>query len=380
MYSFYSLFKTQSHRFSLRRAAIHCLPLFLIITVFLACTNSEDFANPLDSDNLRTAGSPEGLTLYPGDQQVRVTWTDIGQEGIKAYRIYRRSIANSDEPFQLVGTVDAPASEFVDTQNIENDRKDSLGRVLAYEYRISYIDINDVETPDPSNPPSISEEPIQVWQTVAGTPSIPPALPVVTLGTPADLTVKLFWENYDFPHDFSLFRIYIARDEGTGKELAFRRVAEIKRDQLYYFDVNFQEDGESKVYRVAAVDEFGVEAITTISAISPHLPPAPPKNVTVIYAARSFFNNKYDAIISWTANTERDLAGYQIYTKDAEGNLLPRQSAGPRDNGLTIPGEDPILIGQQLVTRSYFITAFDDTPGPDGKRDESEMVEAQALN
>lgn len=377
MYSFYSLFKTQSHRFSLRTASTLCLPLFLLITVFLACTNSEDFANPLDSDNLRTAGSPEGLTLYPGDQQVRVAWTDIGQEGIKAYKIYRRSIANSDEPFELVGTVDAPASEFVDTQNIENDRKDSLGRVLAYEYRISYIDINDVETPDPSNPPSISEEPIQIWQTVAGTPSIPPALPVVTLGTPADLTVKLFWENYDFPNDFSLFRIYIARDERTGKELAFRRVAEIKRDQLYYFDVNFQEDGESKVYRVAAVDEFGVEAITTISATSPHLPPAPPKNVTVIYAARSFFNNKYDAIISWTANTERDLAGYQIYTKDADGNLLPRQSAGPRDNGLTIPGEDPILIGQDLVPRSYFITAFDDTPGPDGKRDESEIVEAQ---
>jgi len=380
MYLFRSLFKTQSRRFSLRTASVLCIPLFLIILLFVGCTNSEDFANPLDSENLRTAGAPEGLTLYPGDQQVRVTWTDIGQEGIKAYRIYRRSIANSDEPFELVGMIDAPASEFVDTQNIENDRKDSLGRVLAYEYRISYIDINGVETPDPSNPPSTTEEPFRVWQTVAGTPSIPPALPVVTLGTPSDLTVKLFWENYDFSYDFSLFRVYIARDEGTGKELAFRRVAEIKRDQLYYFDVNFRGDGETKVYRVAAVDEFGVEAITTISATSPHLPPAPPKNVTVFYAARSFFNNKYDAIISWSANTERDLAGYQIYTKDAGGNLLPRQPAGRRENGLTIPGEDPIVVNQQAFFRTYFITAFDDTPGPDGKRDESEMVEAQPLN
>ena len=110
------------------------------------------------------------------------------------------------------------------------------------------------------------------------------------------------------------------------------------------------------------------------------MPPAPPKNVTVIYARRSLFNLKYDAIISWSANTERDLAGYQIYTKDAEGNLLPRQSANRRDNGLTIPGEDPIVIDQQPMFRTYFITAFDDTHGPDGKRDESEMVEARPLN
>lgn len=377
MYSFHNLFKTQLHRFLFRAALARFLPLFMVITVFVACTNSEDFANPLDSDNLRTAGSPKGLTLYPGDQQVRVTWIDAGQEGIKAYRIYRRSIANSEEPFELVGTVNAPANEFVDTQNIVNDRKDSLGRVLAYEYRISYIDINDVETPDPTNPPSVTEDPIRVWQTVAVTPSIPPPVPVVTLGDPTDLTVKLFWEDYDFPYDFSLFRVYVAEDEGTAKQPDFRRIAEISRDQLYYFDINFQADGESKVYRVAAVDEFGVEAIATISAAAPNLPPAPPKNVTVTYVRRSIFNLKYDAIISWDANTERDLAGYQIYTKDAEDNLLPRQKAGRKDTGLTIHGEDPIVIDQEAFFRSYFITAFDDTPGPDGKRDESEMVEAQ---
>ena len=209
MYSFYSPLKTQLLRFSLRTTSTCYLPFFLIITVFFACTNGEDFANPLDSDNLRTAGSPEGITLYPGDQQVRVTWIDIGQEGIKAYRIYRRSTANSDEPFELVGTVNAPANEFVDTQNIKNDRRDAQGRPIAYEYRISYVDINDVETPDPANPPSITEEPIRVWRTVSGIPSIPPPVPVVTLGDPSDLTVKLFWEDYDFPQDFSLFRVYI---------------------------------------------------------------------------------------------------------------------------------------------------------------------------
>lgn len=382
MYLFHSLFKTQLHRFLFRAASASWLPLFLIITVFVACTNSEDFANPLDSDNLRTAGSPKGLTLYPGDQQVRITWIESGQEGIKAYKIYRRSIANSEEPFELVGTVDAPASEFVDTQNVENDRRDAQGQPIAYEYRISYIDINDVETPDPTNPPSVTEEPMRIWQTAAVIPSIPPPVPVVTLGVPSDLTVKLFWENYDFPDDFSLFRVYAAKGDSTTKQLIFRPIAEIARDQLYYFDVNFHADGESKVYRVAAVDEFGIEAITTINAASPNLPPAPPKNVSVIYAKRLSYtlNFKYDAIISWSANTERDLAGYQIYTKDAEGNLLLRQTAGRKDTGLTILGEDPVVIDELAYDKSYFITAFDDTPRLDGKRDESEMVKAQPLN
>lgn len=369
----------QGTRFRITDDSILCLSAFILIILFAGCTNTEDFANPFDSENLRTAGAPDGFNLFAGDRQVRVTWTDPAVEGITAYKIYRRSIGYSDEPFALVGTVDAPANEFLDTQNIENDRVDSEGRILSYEYRISYIDVNGVETPDPMNPPSRTEKPYRVWQTALATPSIPPPIPAVTIGTPSDLTVKLFWEGYEFPNDFSLFRVYIARDEGIEKQPAFKIVHEVKRDQLYFFDVNFRKDGEAKVYRVAGVDMFGVEAITTISAAAPNFPPAPPKNFRVFYAPLSFFNNKYNAILMWQANTEYDLAGYQIYTKDAEGNLLPRQSADRRDNGITIPGEDPIIINQQAFYRSYFITAYDDTPGPDGKRDESELVEARGF-
>lgn len=360
-----------------RSVSLLFIPLLVTMGMFVGCTNTEDFANPLDTANLRTSGAPEGLKLYPGDQQVRVTWVDRGLEGIQAYKIYRRSNANSDDPFELVGTIDAPANEYIDTQNIENDRKDASGVVLSYEYRISYVDINGVETPDPTNPPSLTEEPFRIWQTATTTPSLLPPAPVVNLGEPSDLTVKLIWEGYEFPNDFTEFRVYRASDKGEDATPVFHLVAEIQREQQYYFDVNFRQDNVKMIYHVAAVDEFGAEAITTIRAASPNLPPAPPKNFGAQYFRRSLFNTKYDVVLTWEKNTEPDLDGYQIYTKDTEDNLLPRQKARATETSMTISGEDPIVIDQQLFFRSYFITAFDDTRAADGTLDESDMVEAQ---
>ena len=372
--------QTLSQNLSLKTASLIYLSFFLIVVVSAGCTNSEDFANPLDADNLKTAGAPE-MKLYAGDREVRVTWIDTEQEGIKAYKIYRRSRSNSDEPFALIATVDAPANEFIDTDNIENDRLDEFGRPLAYEYRISYIDTNDVETPDPTNPPDPNQEPFRHWQTATVKPSIAPSVPVVTLGDPVDLTVNLFWSDYELPNDFATFRVYAAIDDGNTEYPVFRQIAEIERDDQGvidkgYADIEFRADGVTKIYRVAAVDIFGVEGITTISATSPNLPPAPPSNVTAEYLFRSLFNNKYDATISWTANTESDLAGYQIFTEDAEGNLFVRGTANRFETEITFPGEDP-PPGGETPFRTYYITAYDNTPGPDGKRDHSEMVMAE---
>lgn len=366
------------HTVSNRKVGMLSFLIFSALVLLSACRSSEDFANPLDPENLRTSGAPDGLTLYAGDKQVRVTWNDIGQEGIQAYRIYRRSTGGTDTAFTLIGSVDAPANEFIDTQNLENDRLDTSGQLLAYEYRITYVDVNGVETPDPTNPPLESDEPRRIWKTALATPSVPPPVPVVTVGDPTDLTIKLFWEGYEPSDDFSVFRIYAALDNEDGKPLQFKVIAEPKRDQLFYFDHDFEVDGTRKVYRIAAVDIFGAEAFATINAATPNVPPAPPKNVRVRYLPRSLFNTKYDAVISWTPNTELDLAGYQLYTEDASGNFLPRPAPGKKDRTWTIPGEDPILVGQDLLFRRYWITAFDNTPGPDGQRDESAKQLAQS--
>jgi hypothetical protein len=370
--------------------------LLIVLSAVIGCTNNEDFTNPFDPENLRTSGSPVGLTLTPGDGQVKVSWQALELDGIAKYRIYRRFTDNPNAGFELVGEVDASATEFIDTKDIINDAFDeNRGERLAYEYRLSYIDANGVETPDPKNPPSPNTEPLRVWPIDRTTPSNPPPIPNVILGDPTDLTVKLFWDDYQFPDDFELFRVFAAIPQ-PDRPLEFRRLndGELTRDKTFYFDrglfndriTGFTQDNITKIYRIIAIDRFGVESVKTVEAASPNLPPSKPRNVVLLIRARSLFNNKYDALLSWSKNDEPDLAGYQIYatkefSEDAVPDpevLVPRRRADRRDTNITISGEDPIRVGQELVIRRYFITAFDDTEAADGTRDESELTEAIA--
>lgn len=352
------------------------------------CTGNEDYANPLDPQNPRTAGSPVGLELLPGDEQVTVSWVDNGHVGIIGYRIYRRFTGDADSTFEFVGEVlgengERPATAFIDTQDLKNDQFDDVNGVRhRYIYRISYIDANGVEVPDPNAPPAEGEEPRRMWQTASTTPSIAPPIPNVIVGDDLDdLTVKLFWQDYQAPGDFEIFRVTASRRGVSGEFLPFQLLAEIPRDQPYFFDRGFDKDGVDKIYHIAAVDRFGVEGVKVIEVASPNLPPARPQNVRVAFGPRG---RRYVAYLFWSKNEESDLAGYQIYaTKEAvngpilKQDLISRGRTDPEDTSLTLGSEEFILDRQDLVPRRYFITAFDDTPQRNGSRDESELVEAQ---
>lgn len=363
--------------------------IFLIGAAFFAgCTSNEDYANPLDPQNLRTAGSPVGLELLPGDQQVTVSWADNGHEGIIGYRIYRRFTGDPDSTFEFVGEVlgengERPTTEFVDTDNLKNDQFDAVsGARHRYIYRISYIDANGVEVPDPNAPPTQSEDPRRMWQTASATPSIAPPIPNVIVGDDLDdLTVKLFWQDYETPNDFVQFRVDASQQSLAGEFLPFRLRAELPKDQPYFFDMEFKRDNATRIYRVIAVDRFGVEGVKVIQAASPNLPPLPPENVRLAFGLR---RARYDAYVSWSRNREPDVAGYVIYaTKEAGGNLIVgqdlivRRRVDAKETSIILTGEEFILEGQDLAPRRYFVAAFDDTPQDNGTRDESERVEAQ---
>ena len=356
------------------------------------CTNDRDFVNPFDPENLRTSGSPPGLALAAGDAQVTVSWKNYGYEGISKYRIYRRFTGDPDAPFERVGEVDAPITEFID-EGLVNDAFDlTQGRQLHYVYRISYVDRNGVETPDPNDLLDDDQAPLRVWPTARATPSVPPAVPIVRIGDQVeDLTVKIFWQDYQFPDDFESFRVLSAESSAEGDlpqfklldEITFNELTDSQRfgnEPIYLFDTSFKQDGITKVYRVIAVDQFGVEAETRINATSPQLPPARPQNVRAAGQIDPW-TGKYVVNLSWARNTERDLAGYQIYATTRVGgplalgdDLIYRARFKPKETQVLYESEPLLLDGQERVPRRYFISAFDDTPRPDGSLDESERV------
>ena len=364
------------------------LILLIVISFSTGCTGNEDYANPLDPQNLRTAGSPIGLELLPGDQQVTVSWIDNGHAGIIGYRIYRRFTGDPDSTFEFVGEVlgengARPATEFIDTDNLKNDQFDAVsGARHRYIYRVSYIDTNGVEVPDPNAPPTDSEDPRRMWQTASATPSIAPPIPNVIVGDDLDdLTVKLFWQDYEAPNDFEQFRVTVSQQSLAGEFLPFRLRAELPKDQPYFFDMDFKRDNATRIYRVIAVDRFGVEGVKVIQATSPNLPPSPPQNVRLAFGPRGA---RYDAYVSWSRNREPDVAGYVVYaTKESGGNLvvgqdlIARRRVDAKEAGIVLTGEEFILDGQDLVPRRYFVAAFDDTPQDNGTRDESERVEGR---
>ena len=351
--------------------------LLLSIALFIAsCSDNEDLSNPLDPENLRTAGAPPGLALAAGDRQVRISWKHVEFDGIAKYRIYRRYTGDPNAQFQRIAEVDAPTAQFLDTNNIHNDQFESeLGVALFYEYRISYVDLDGVETPDPNSPPGEDADPPKIWPIVRITPSDPPPAPIVVLGDPTDLIIKLFWLDYDPPEDFEIFRVYAAVVDESGDLGKLRLLGETTKDRPFFFDEDFDRDGITKVYHVLAVDRAGVEAFTKIRATSPDLPPAPPQNFRAAIVPLAA-GGRYDVYFSWTPNKEADLAGYQLYASSVDGELLSRPRVDAKHSSHKFSGDQAMLVGQDLVAREYFITAFDDTPRADGSLDESALVPA----
>ncbi|MFQ6039255.1 MAG: hypothetical protein ACE5PV_00255, partial [Candidatus Poribacteria bacterium] len=183
----------------------------VLISILLSCAENEDFENPLDPRNLRTSGSPLGLTLSPGDSRIVVSWSGAGLEGVSKYKIYRRFTGNPASVFQPVGEVDfkldpitgreAKVYEYIDESGLENDTVDvTTGGQLYYVYRITYVDSDGKETPPDVNQDGIPE--------AQATPSLAPPPPEVTIGEPEDLSVKLIWSSYQPPDDIAGYRIY----------------------------------------------------------------------------------------------------------------------------------------------------------------------------
>jgi hypothetical protein len=353
--------------------------LFSSILVLFAfgCGEEVERENPLDAQNKRTGGVPPGITVRAGDSQVILSWPNLGFDGIKEYRIYRAYLTPTPDEFQHIGSVQAvpmdEVHEYIYTDiGLQNDGNN------IYFYRLSYVDDEGGETPDPENPRNLPED----WFIVDVIPSEAPPVPNVQVMEDSDLRVRLIWEGYaeNAPEDLAGFKVYSALKAEEGQEqLPFTLVAQIDgSDVEFYIDgndypsniINFWKDGVTKLYRVVAFDRVGVESDSVIlEGTSPNLPPGPPPQVKGKF---SLGINSYEVRIEWRRNLEPDVIGYVVYALWPDGKReFKKRIDDPNETDVVISDRYVVVEGM-LVPKEYYVTAFDNTPKPDGKRDESE--------
>lgn len=358
--------------------------------LMVGCSDPKDYLNPYDAENLLTAGSPPNVEVRPGDGEAILLWHALGVRGVREYRIYRRFAGDPSATFQLVGVVPArldpksgretPGERYLfrdDDQGkkLLNDQVDLFGTPVPYLYRLTVVDAQGVETPNPSAPPSDAERPLRVWPTRSVTPSEAPPPPKVEVSV-ADLTVRLSWESYDPPGDAVAYRIYsrLVADGNQNPELDLLHEIPLSETVIgitpgatpskEYVDTQFLRDLTTKEYRVGVVDKFGVESVDTPEvrrrATVPNLPPGPLKwEIADVSLAQGGIRVTF----RWNRPLEKDVSGYNIYSR-FDGPWRLRKTVG-NENERTA-----FVIETSPFLPEYFITAFDNTPRADGNFDQ----------
>ncbi len=366
----------------------------LLMLFILSCAEEPEYDNPLDARNLRTSGSPRGLTLAPGDAKVEVHFLGTGFEsGIKAYIIYRKFMGDANPEFEEVGRVEfkidpATGKEqqkyvFIDDENNLKNAPPKNDQLSPYVYRIAYEDINGTETPDPDSLPSPDGTPFKIWPEARVTPSAPPEPPEVTVNKQQiNLAVTLSWESYQPPDDIAGYRIYQVRLTEAGREL--RLLAEKSADAKNYTDANFSSDNAKKTYKVVAYDIFGVESQSgDITGTSPNLPPPFGPDMEIQYDLGMFFEfTSYDVTIKWKwqrGKEPADLVGYSIYstqldTVDGIWKWKLRSNHKKTVTSYTFQNEPYLFVDEFMpVVALYHVVAYDSTDKKDGTKDGSPL-------
>jgi hypothetical protein len=355
--------------------------LLFLVTIMYGCSGDTERENPLDAQNQRTGGIPLDVTAKAGDGQVKLSWPNLGFEGVKEFKIYRAYLSPEPDNFQYVATVtaDNSGSYTYTDKGLLNDGEN------VYFYRVSYVDSNGQETPDPKEPNKILPKD---WSILHLIPSLAPPMPNVKVMEDTDLQVRLLWEGYSktAPADLAGFKVYEAPKADKGQEQQpLTLVLTIDDPKVeFYIDgndyvnntVSFRKDGVSKLYKVTAYDKAGVESDSPIlTGTSPNLPPTPPAQIKGLF---SLGLNNYEIRLDWRRNLEPDAIGYKVYAMLPDGSReFKGWKTDPNDTVMIIT-DNYVAVEGDLFTKSYYVTAYDNTKKPDPNNPGQELNDESA--
>ncbi|NVM54171.1 MAG: fibronectin type III domain-containing protein [Candidatus Helarchaeota archaeon] len=274
---------------------------------------------------------------------LELSWTANTEPDLANYKVYRSITSEfTPGPAYLVGM---PSSNwFWDSRLIDN---------ITYFYRITAVD----EVP---NEGTYSDE-------VSATPqdTVAPAkvTGVIVSVVPSGSALEITWDA-SVASDLDHYNIYRSRIPGFTPSLS-NLIATPPIN--YYLDTDITENNVH-YYRVSAVDEAGNEGIPSSNKYYYPLPVEPPQKVTGVSIIVVPSGNTL--VLSWTANTEVDLANYRIYRSTTSGftpgggNLIAKPTNNYYlDFGLT-----------DGVTYHYRISAVDEVPNEGTYSDEVSAI------
>ena len=338
------------------------------------CGGGDHYSNPYDQRNPLTGGGVFALEIRNRDSGAELLWRGSGLEGVAAYRIYRRFSGAPSSSFERIGELSAAGEaigdlyRFSDPEDVDggaplaNDLFDpATGERVPYLYRVTVVDDEGAESPEPTSENEAS------WLGSPATPSDPPPSPVPTAAE-SDLRIEVRWSAYQLPDDVDAYRVYRSND-GVAWTLAeqFESRDVYRETPKLYADGDFTQDLTTRHYRIAAVDDVGVESVDApeyrLTAAAPNLPPAP---VTFTVEIVELPGGLLRAHLQWSAAPEPDAVGYSIYSRDQLDSgewRLREQTSKQSDRELWLTEQAGAFV-------EYFVTAYDNTPREDGSADQ----------
>ena len=249
----------------------------------------------ISSDIETTVEGPKQIEIIPDNKAVYLKWLPE-TERYYAVNIYRKDSANTG--YELLNSQPIMISEIKDENGemkfpeVFYSDKD-LQNEKQYYYQLKAVDFFGEES-------SPSEE----IKTIPTNRKAPPP-PDNFVAIPSDYAASLAWE-YKKENKIIGYNIYRSRRiEGKYTLLNKEPLPPSSRS---YLDKNLEPRGY--YYYIASIDDHGLEGISPkeFVKVQDTVPPQQPQNVTMKADTGMF-------VIEWTANTDPDLLGYNIYRR-----------------------------------------------------------------
>jgi fibronectin type 3 domain-containing protein len=229
--------------------------------------------------NSTAPAKPAGLVATPSNNGVTLTWTANTEPDLAGYNVYRSNSATGT--FYELNTSPITTTTFLDTT--------ATGGVISY-YQVKAVNASGtLSTAATAN-------------TTRTIDTTPPAIPTGLKATGSTTGIALTW-SANTETDLAGYNLY----RSTSATGTFVKVNGVPITALLYNDYHAP-NGVTSYYRLTAVNTSGYES-SFISAnaleINPNAPAAP-ANLTATSGTSGI-------TLTWSANTETDLTGYNVY-------------------------------------------------------------------